>query len=170
MRNFLLLSIIIGASACAARPSQPTLSVQYSCGDAQVVRQGDRLIVDAPAGDNPLRPTSLGWHDDDGDHFVSWPLSPTDVEAVELVVPADRHADAVQRVYDTSKGVSTADWRLTKRQTCTARGGYNDVLARFIKGASIDELASDLAMDHDEARGMVHSALTSLQKRYWRDR
>ncbi|MDB4958082.1 MAG: hypothetical protein JWO36_5651 [Myxococcales bacterium] len=170
MRNFLLLSLLVGASACAARAPQTTIPVQYACGDSQVVREGDRLSVNRPQNDDALRPASLGWHDDDGDHFVTWPLSATDVQAVEYVVPNDRRSDAVERVYDTSKGVSTADWRLTKRQVCTAHGGYSDALARWMKGADIDQLASELSVDHEAARGLVHTALTALQHRYYKDR
>lgn len=167
MRNFLLL-FIVGATACAGRASTSTLPVHYACGDAEVSRVGDTVTVGG--SQDALRPTSLGWRDEDGDHFVTWPVSPTDVQAIEIVLPADPHADAVQRTYDTSKGVSTADWRLTKKQTCTARGGYNDVLARYIKGQNIDELANELKVDREEARRMVRTALSTLQHRYWKDR
>jgi hypothetical protein len=168
MRNCLLLTVVVATSACAARAPQTTLHVQYACGASDVVvRYGDTLRV---TNDAPLRQASLGWRDGDGDHFVTWPLSPTDVEAVEYVMPTDHRADAVERTYDTSKGVSTADWRLTKRQVCTAEGGYNDVLVRFVKGDSIDDVAASLSIDREEARGLVKTALTTLQKRYFRDR
>jgi len=140
---------------------------EYACGDAQVVRTGNQLSV---RGDDSLQPASLGWHDDAGDHFVTWPVSPTDVEAIEFVVPTDGASDASRRVYDTSKGVSTADWRLTHKQTCTAKGGYSDALALYMRSENIDALAQELGTDRDEARRRVRTALTSLQKRYWRDR
>jgi hypothetical protein len=44
------------------------------------------------------------------------------------------------------------------------------VLTRWIKGDSIDRLAADLRVDRDHARGLVRTALTSAQRRYWHDR
>ena len=164
MRNILLL-VLAGASACAARGSQPTFPTSYACGEQQVERSGDTLRVNQ----NVLG-VRRGWHDAEGDHFVAWPISTTDVEATEIVIPGDRRADAVQRVYDTSKGSSTADWRLVRREVCTAQGGYNDALARWMKGASLDDVAAQLSLtDRDEARTMVHQALMSLQKKYAKD-
>jgi hypothetical protein len=163
MRKFLLLLLAVAAaSACAARASHPTLATTstYACGDAAMTRSG-----------NAIGSTRLGWHDDEGDHFVAWPLSPVDVEAVEIVVPNDPRQDAVRRVYDTSKGTSKADWRLLERQVCTARGGYSDVLARYLRGESLDQLANELALgNRDDARAAVHTAMLALQKRYYRDR
>jgi hypothetical protein len=168
MRNFVVLALV-GTAACTARPSSPTTPIRYSCGDSEVVRNGDSLLVGKAAP--PKADTKLGWHDDEGDHFVQWPTSVTDVETVEYVVPGDPRLDAVQRVYDTTNGSSTADWRLVQRQVCMAEGGYNDALARFMKGASLEELTSQLALrDRDEARGLVHRALITLQQRYWKDR
>jgi len=164
MRKFFLV-LVVAATACAARPARPTLTTQYSCGESTIVR--DRDVV--RTGDARVV-SRLSWQDDAGDHYVSWPLSPTDKEATEYVVPADPKADAFEREYDTSRGASTADWKLVSRQVCTARGGYNDALARWMKGESIDDVARELSMDRDEARGMVRRALTSLQTRYWRDR
>ena len=100
----------------------------------------------------------------------TWPLSPTDSSATEYIMPSDPKADAVERVYDTSRGSSTADWRLLTRRSCTAHGGYNDALARWMRGETIDDVAHDLSIDRDEASGMVKRALTSLQTRYWRER
>jgi hypothetical protein len=132
----------------------------YACADTAIARNGDAI-----AG------TRLGWHDDEGDHFVAWPLSPIDVDAVEIVVPNDPRMDAVRRVYDTSKGSSKADWRLVRRQVCTAKGGYSDLLARYLRGESLDQLAHELALgDRDDARDAVHEAMLTLQRRYFRDR
>jgi hypothetical protein len=165
MRNILLV-LVVGATACAARPARPTFNMQYTCGDASIVRDQDVVRT----SDSARVVSRLSWQDDAGDHYVSWPLSPTDKEATEYIVPTDPKADAVERVYDTSRGSSTADWKLTHREACTAHGGYNDALARWMKGESIDDVARDFSMDRDEARGMVRRALTSLQTRYWRDR
>ena len=166
MRNILFL-VIAGASACAARGTKPTtFPTTYACGEQEVERTGDSLRVNHGI---QLAAAHRGWHDDEGDHFVTWPIATTDIEAVEIVFPADRHADAVQRVYDTSKGSSTADWRLLRRQVCTAQGGYNDALARWMGGASLDQVAAEMALDRTEARNMVHQALMSLQKKYAKD-
>jgi hypothetical protein len=132
----------------------------YACGDTAIARSGDAI-----GG------TRLGWRDDDGDHFVAWPVSPVDIDAVEIVVPSDPRMDAVRRVYDTSKGTSKADWRLVGRQVCTAKGGYSDVLARYLRGESLDQLARELALgNRDDARDAVHAAMLALQRRYYRDR
>jgi hypothetical protein len=161
MRNILFV-LVVGASACAARPSHPTLAASnstYACGDASIVRIGDAIGS-----------TRLGWHDEQGDHFVS-SVAPVDVEAVEITIPADPRQDAVRAVYDTSKGAARSDWRLVQRQVCTAKGGYSDVLARYLRGESLDQLAHELSLDNrDEAKDAVHTAMLALQKRYYRDR
>jgi hypothetical protein len=118
----------------------------------------------------PTSHAKLGWRDDAGDHFVTWPVSPTDVRAVEVIVPHDPRQDATARYYDTSTGTSTSDWRLVRKQGCTARGGYNDALAHYLRGDSYAQLAAELALDGpDEARDMVHRALLSLQRRYFQE-
>jgi len=162
----LLLVILAGVSACAPRTARhPTTPVQYSCGDTAVTRDGSEVRTSARG-----EVGRLSWRDDSGEHFIAWPLSPTDRNAVEIVVPADPRQDAIQRTYDTTFGSSTADWRLVKSQTCTARGGYNDVLARYMRGDSIDELTRDIGLSsRDETRAVLRKAIVSLQKRYWRD-
>jgi len=164
MRNTLLV-LVVGASACAARAEVPTIPVQahYTCDNTAVERAGNTIVL-ARGGRN-----KLGWHDSDGDHFVAWP-APTDVETTEYLFPADRRADAFQRTYDTSQGTSRADWRLVKSDVCKAAGGYSDVLSRFLSGQSIDDLSRDLSLDRDEARNLVHDALITAQRRYFRDR
>jgi len=154
MRN-LLLALSISAAACAARAPQSTMPYVYACGDTNVVPDLAKL----------------GWHDGDGNHYVTWPHSPVEVSAVEFVAPSDRRADAIENVYDTSSGTSKADWRLVRRQVCTARGGDSEVLARYAIGESLDKIASDLSLgNRDEARELVHHAMLSLQRRYFRDR
>jgi hypothetical protein len=167
MRKFLLV-ILVGASACAARaPRQPTVPVHYACGETAVTRDGVEIRSTATPGEI----SRLSWRDDKGEHFVTWPLSPTDRQATEFVVPSDPRQDAVQHTYDTTFGSSTADWRLTDEKVCTARGGYNDVLARYMRGESIDDLTRDVGLSsRDETRAVLRQALVSLQKKYWRDR
>jgi len=165
MRNVLLV-LLLGASACAARTSTSTLHARYTCGDVAVSRDGSEIHT-GTAGVLGR----LSWHDDAGDHFVVWPSAPTDRDAMELIVPSDPHLDAVQRTYDTTFGSSTVDWRLIDKQVCTASGGYNDVLARYMKGESIDDLTTSIgATNRDETRTLIRKALVSLQHRYWRDR
>lgn len=165
MRKFLLV-ILVGASACAARTSQPTLPVNYACGEATVTRNGIEMRSSATPGEI----SRLSWHDDKGEHFVTWPLSPTDRTATEFVVPGDPRQDAVQHTYDTTFGSSTADWRLTDKKVCTAQGGYNDMLARYMRGESIEDLTRDVGLaSTDETRAVLRKALVSLQKKYWRD-
>jgi hypothetical protein len=165
MRNFLAI-ILLGASACAARgPKQPTMPVQYNCGDVAVTRDGSEMRTRSPG-----EISRLSWRDSQGDHFVAWPLSPTDRDAVEFIVPDDPRQDAFRYTYDTTFGSSTADWRLKQRQVCTADGGYNDLLSRYMRGESIDELTRDVGLEsRDETRAVIRKALVTLQKRYWRD-
>lgn len=165
MRNILLL-VLVGASACAARSPRSTFTGEYSCGDAAVVREGAAVRT---TGGTPSE-SRLSWTDDAGDHYVNWPLSPTDKSATEFIIPPDPKADAFERTYDTSRGASTADWRLVTKQTCTARGGYNDALTRWMAGETIDGIAHDLSIDRDEAKNVVRHALMTAQTRYWRER
>lgn len=163
----IFLVILVGAPACAARGShQPTIPVHYACGDSTVTRNGVEMQSSATPGEI----SRLSWRDDKGEHFVTWPLSPTDRQATEFVVPNDPRQDAVQVTYDTTFGSSTTDWRPIAENVCTARGGYNDVLARYMRGDSIDELTRDIGLSsRDETRAVLRKALVTLQKRYWRD-
>ena len=163
----LLLVVLVGASACAARSSQqPTTPVHYACGDSTVTRDG----VEVHSSASPGEISRLSWRDDKGEHFVTWPLSPTDRQATELIIPHDPRQDATQVTYDTTFGSSTTDWRPIDQRVCTARGGYNDVLARYMRGESIDDLTRDVGLSNrDETRAVLRKALVSLQKKYWRD-
>lgn len=163
----LLLVLLVGASACAARASrQPTMPIHYACGDTTVMRDGSEIRSTVAPGEV----SRLSWRDGKGEHFVTWPLAPTDRQAVEFVVPTDPRQDAVQHTYDTTFGSAPADWRLLDEQVCTARGGYNDLLARYMRGESIDELTRDVGLtSRDETRAVLRKAIVSLQKRYWRD-
>ena len=162
--------LFIGMAACAARTPQTTFPVQYACGNADVVRSGATLVVHEAQGLGAMSGRS-DWHDGAGYHFMTAPVSPIDRRAVEYVVPEDPRLDAIERVYDTSNGSARADWRVLEEQTCTAHGGYTDVIGRFMSGESLDELASDLALpDRQAARDLVHDALLSLQRQYYRNR
>ena len=174
MRN-ILFSLLLAATACAARPPATTLQTTYVCSDAEIVRGGDHLgIRELTASIAPSAITELprrGWRDGSGDHFVAWPVSPVEREAIEYVVPSDPREDATRLVYDTSSGRARADWRLVGQHACTARGGYSDALAHFSRGESFDRIARELALgDARDARHLVHDALVSLNRRFYRDR
>ena len=173
MRN-LLLVLSLGAAACGSRAPQTTLPREYACGQIALVPHGDRLEIreaSASLAGSGSQSARLVSHDASGDHYVTGPQSPVDVSAVEFIVPSDARRDAVRHVYDTSGGTARADWRLTRDEVCTLRGGDTDVLSRYTKGASLDDLARDLSLGgRDEAREIVHRALLSLQRRYFADR
>lgn len=179
MTNRFLFLAIAFAAACASHPQRPTTPVRYACGDTTLVRAGTRLTVDArtiAASQGPIEtprlgPAQLGWSDDDGDHFVTWPRATTDVEAVEYVVPHDSRRDAVEKRYDASAGYSSTDWRLLDQRVCRAEGGYSDVLARWMNGDSLDKVARDLDLgDRSAARTLVRKALVQLNRRFYGDR
>jgi len=180
MTNRFIFLAIAFASACASNSHQrSTIATRYACGDTMVLRSGERLTVDirtaaasnAAVDTQKLGPAQLGWSDDDADHFVTWPTATTDVEAVEYVVPHDVRKDAVEKRYDASAGYSSSDWRLLDKRVCRAEGGYNDVLARWMNGDSLEKVARELDLeDKGTARAIVRKALAQLQKQYYRDR
>jgi hypothetical protein len=166
MRPEMLLVVVAGAAACAGRAPVPTTlaATTYSCGDREIRHASDQVRTAESA-------LGIGWRDGEGRHYVAWPTSATSREAREYVIPADSKMDAVERVYDTSRGTSRVDWRMIQQSTCTANGGYSDALARFASGKSFDQVARELGMtDKTEARELVHQALLSVQKRYYKDR
>lgn len=168
MRNALFLVVLSAAtSGCAARPVAPTTPLHYACDGADVVRAGDELTVSsATAGD-----MRRGWADAEGEHFVLWPRATTESSATEYVIPADRHLDAVARVWDTTQGTSPADWRLKTKGACRVRGGYSDVLAVFAGGGTLEDVATKLELvDSNQARTLVRDAMIALQRRYYATR
>lgn len=174
MRKLLLVLVVLGSSACAGRSTtaaRPTVAPHYACGDLDLVRSGEKLVASEDGVDRPAAATSLGFRDDAGEHFVAFPTAPTDFEAVEYIVPSDPHADAIERVYDTSKGTSRVDWRMTRQRTCRSQGGYTDVLMRWMSGSSLAQVASELSLQgSSEARGLIHEALMRANRRYYADR
>jgi hypothetical protein len=175
MRNLLLFVFSVGAVACTARAPQTTFPREYVCGEGGAfVPHGDRVEIreqSAWTAGGASASAKLGWRDDSGAHYVVGPQSPVDVSALEYIVPSDGEGDATRRTYDTSNGTSRADWRLVSNEVCTARGSDSDVLARYAKGETLDELTHNLSLaDRDEAREIVHRAMIKLQKRYFHDR
>ena len=174
MRNILLVVTVVSAACAAPRAARSTLPHEYACGDGSVVPHGNRLEIraeNAALDTGVTMSARLGFHDEAGDHYMAGPRSPVDVSAVEFIVPGDGRSDATRNEYDTSAGTSRADWRLVKAETCTMRGGDSEILAHYIKGESLDDIARDFSLgDRDNAREVVHRAMLQLQKRYFRDR
>lgn len=170
MRKTTIL-LLATLSACAAQQRRTNVleaKGRYECGDVVLHRDGERLTASVDAHRGSLTPTPLSWSDDDGDHFVSFPNAVTDVETVEYLLPHDPRADAIERRFDTSKGSSTADWRLTQQRSCRACGGYSDAFARWASGSSLDDITASLSLEsRAEARALVHRALLSFNKRYY---
>jgi hypothetical protein len=51
------------------------------------------------------------------------------------------------------------------------RTGDDALIARYLQGETLDELANELKLgDRDEARGAVHRAMQGLRKRYYTER
>ena len=173
MRNLLIIaSLFATAAGCAVRQPISTIPREYACGEVALVPHGtqleirDRVASLAGSASNGAR---LGWHDDAGDHYVAWPVAPGDLETTEYVVPRDPARDASERTYDTTTGTQRADWRLLHAETCTVRGGYSDVVIRFVKGASYEDLARDLGLgDRAAARDLVHGRMNEMQVSYYR--
>jgi hypothetical protein len=163
MRKLLLLALF--TAACTPHPRSPSAPTQYTCSSYSIMLNGSELT----SSDGALLGRA-GWQSSDGMHYVAWPATASSHEATEFVIPNDPRQDAMRRTYDTTFGSSTADWRVTKKEMCTAPGGYNDILTRYIQGESLDDLTKSLALENrDETRILIRRAMTSLQHRYWRD-
>jgi hypothetical protein len=164
MRKLILLALV--TAACTPRPKAPTKPTEYVCSNYSLMRDGSE--VKATDGNFVGR---LSWRDDSGEHFVAWPETPTDREAVEIVIPADARQDALHRTYDTTFGSSTADWRLKTKQNCTARDGYSEILTRYIRGESLDQLTASLSLEsNDQTKMLLRRAMASVQHRYYYER
>jgi hypothetical protein len=161
-----LILIALAVAACTPTPKRPTTPTEYACSSRSIIPRGSEVTI---SGTDAV--ARLHTSDSAGDHFVAFPSSPADHTALEFVLPEDPRLDAEERTYDASFGSSEADWRLTNKGACTAGGGYNDVLVRYIKGATLEDLTRDLALDStQETRALIHRAMLLLQKRYYRDR
>ena len=105
---------VMGVAACAGA-QRPKARV-YACGDEVTVDEQGLEVGAARARD-------LG-HDHDGEHYVL--LHRGDV--LEYVVPDDPREDAM--VHARHGGTS---------DRCAARGGYADLLERWLRGDSVDK-------------------------------
>ena len=159
-----LISLALTIAACAPQPQFPSTPTQYACGDTAFIRHGSEVKM---SGSDEV--FALERSDSTGDHFITG--QPGDPIVMELVVPSDPRLDARARTYDATAGAPAGSSRALTERTCTAAGGYNDVLARYIKGESMDSLTKQLAFEsNEETRAVIHRAMVSLQRRYFRDR
>jgi hypothetical protein len=141
-----LLAVV--ASACAGRQTvRRTITAHYTCDGHDVIRHGSTLHID---GGSVALLASTG----DDDRFVGT----RDGRPVEYRLPHDVRVDGT--LTDTA----------TER-ACVVRGGYNDVLVRWMRGESMDEIAMQLALGDREAAGdLIHDALRRLHRRYGYER
>jgi len=130
------------ATGCAARAPRDTMSRRYDC-DGEIVG----VVVDGKRAPVVRR-------DQMTDGFAR---SKTE-EAVEYAIPRDRLLDAT--VIRHSVGGSP------DRRLCIAEGGYTDALQRFLRGASVGDVAKQLVIDEDDARKRIGVGLARLRCRY----
>ncbi len=160
----LLVLMVSGAAACAGRPAAttlthgPAMTSTYACNSQLVKREAGNVFA---ATDGRL---AMAFQDDAGDHFVALPETPTSTRAVEYVMPNDHRANAVERIYDTSRGQSRADWRIVDENVCVVKGGYTDAFSMFASGSSMDDIANRLGLENRiEARRLIQEGLRAAQ-------
>lgn len=141
-----VMVLALMAAACAAplRDVGPgdTRPVRYDCSGTVVVRSGDALVVNEETA-------NLVRRDDRVDVYTV-----AGHADVEYFVPHDRLADAVRLA-----GPAGAP--------CVVEGGYTDALRRFAGGATIAEVANQLAISDVEAHRRVGVALRQVRCRYY---
>lgn len=131
----------------------------YACDSHVVKREAGKVFA---GSDSRL---AMAFQDDAADHFVAFPESPTATRAVEYVMPHDQHANAIQRVYDTTRGSSRADWRVVDENVCVAKGGYTDAFSMFESGESMDDIASALGLESRvEARKLIQEGMRAAKE------
>ena len=145
-------------SACAAQTRLAKQPTGYACEDARLVDDGLHLAV-ADSHDPGAAAVQLGWTDDAGRHYVSWPRAVTDAQSTEYVIPNDRRADAIVRRYDTRPGTAKQDWLLLHTSSCMVEGGYTDALTRFASGATMEDIRRALLLG-DVAQARAPSSTT----------
>lgn len=169
MREQLVLLPLLVAGACAGRPASTTLNGQtmtstYACDSRVVKREAGSVFAGA---DSRL---AMAFQDTAGDHFVAFPETPTSTRAVEYVLPQDHRADAIERIYDTTRGQSRADWRVVDENVCVVKGGYSDAFFRFASGSTMEDVASALGLpDRTSARKLIKEGMRSASVRFHRE-
>ena len=114
-RHSAVAIVMVGVAACAGA-QRPQVRV-YACGGEEVVGDGRGLEV------GMARARDLG-HAHDGEHYLL--LHRGDV--LEYVVPDDPREDATV----SARHGGTRD-------RCLVRGGYADLLERWLRGETVDQ-------------------------------
>lgn len=168
--QLVLVSLIVaGAAACAGRApttlsSKINMTSTYACDSRVVKREAGNVFA---GSDSRL---AMAFQDTAGDHFVAFPETPTSTRAVEYVMPDDSRADAIERIYDTTRGQSRADWRVVDENVCVVKGGYTDAFFRFAAGETMDEVANRLGLsDRIEARKLIKEGMRAASVRFHRE-
>jgi hypothetical protein len=157
MRRFVLVAAWLVAGACADLRPHVTAPIEYSCRTTTLVVRGAQLelVSAAPAGQ--LAGAARTTHEGRGDHYGTAVANGT----VDVFVPVDAQLDATASVYDGTR-------TLIDREICIARGGYTDVLARYLDGATFEDLARQLTLDSpEEARTLVRRAMMRVARRFY---
>ena len=142
-----LILVLVAATGCAAGRSSESTFARYTCDGKPVARNGDEVAF---GGARVSRLASTG----DADRFIGT----VGDRQVELVLPRDTRVDGW-----VSEGAT--------RRACVVHGGYSDALARWMRGETADEIATQLALaDRAAARQLIHDAILNLHVRYRRER
>jgi hypothetical protein len=143
MRPLVLVALL---AACAARYRAPTTPLDYDCGDHQLIREGE-FLSGAPIGRLQLTPQDDGLVGSTGDRTYEVPFDPRE-DAVEHVIARERRG----------------------QQVCRVRGGYTDMLVRWLGGESIDQLAhEETGGDRDAAYARIRQGMFRQQSRLRRE-
>ncbi|MEP6864735.1 MAG: hypothetical protein ABJE66_29215 [Deltaproteobacteria bacterium] len=141
--------VLLVLCSCAASLPPPSGPAEYACPDHILTDYGE-YVGGEPA---PLRLTS---REDDHDVFASLTGERT------IVIPHDRHSDAVERVHHAAA---------VRSEVCRARGGYTDMAMRYIGGESIEHLAhAETGGDREVAYELVRKGLWNHTHRLHDDR
>ena len=150
--------LFIALAGCALPPVEepaapPQIAARsgprtFECKDGVATPMNGALVV----GDRPAR---FVRRDADGDHFV---LGGDDGSTIEYVMPADPREDLL--VW-SERG---------EEDTCAVRGGHSDVLARWIRGDSVAEIAASLAVAPADVRWKLIASMRWARSKIAYDR
>ena len=96
----------------------------------------------------------------------------------EMTAPAadrgdqlDRYVDGANEIFVPHDGLADATLvRSSERTVCIARGGYSDVITRYLRSASSHEMAMQLRLPDDEVRTRISAGWHRLGIRYRKER
>jgi hypothetical protein len=140
----MFLSVVAGGCATHDRPPE-YLPRRYDCAGTLVTSTRDTVQVDG-------RLASVVRMDADRDFYrLEGPGG-----IAEYAMPHDRLADA-----SVIRGGDAAGQAI-----CVADGGYTDAVRRFLMGATVVQVAQQLAVSAEEARERIGKGLYELRCRY----